>query len=60
MERLMGLLRKRALVEKEMIEIAKKMGIAFRAMNRELQVSLEARRQEANEGEMSEAKGSIT
>lgn len=52
----MDLLRKRALIEREMMEIAKRMEKALRAMNRELQVSLEARLQETDEGEMGEAR----
>ena len=52
MEKLVGLLKKRALVEKEMMTSAKKLENAFRAAKRELQVALEARVQDANEGKV--------
>lgn len=60
MERLVGLLKKRALVEKEMAASAKKVEKAFRAANRELQVALERRLQEMNEGEMGDARGRLS
>lgn len=51
MEKLVELLRQRALVEKEMMASAKKLESALRAANRELQVALEARIQDADEDE---------
>lgn len=59
-EKLMGLLRKRALVEKEMMASAKKLENALRAANRELQVALEARVQDGDEGEVGDARKHVS
>jgi hypothetical protein len=48
-ERLFELLKKRALIEREMLASAKRMEKAFQAASRELQVALEARLQDMNE-----------
>ncbi len=48
-ERLFELLRKRSLIEREMLASAKRMEKAFQAASRELQVALEARLQDMNE-----------
>lgn len=59
MEKLVELLRKRALVEKEMMASAKKLESALRAADRELQVALEARIQDADEDEVNGARKKV-
>lgn len=60
MEKLVGLLKKRALVEREMMASAKKLENALRAANRELQVALEARIKDAKEDEVGGARGNAS
>ena len=59
-EKLVGLLRKRGEVEKEMMSSAKKLENALRAANRELLVALEARVQDVNEGEVGDARKKVS